>query len=171
MLSTNSSVHAGNYYSYGVKRVLEKLAAMDIAVPPEALSFPKQDEPDGLHHEFSYLEHAVMDYFTDRDYDQAQALIHFRAPSHEWHVIYVLDEHEDTGDITHGMICSSLVKAIESVVLWCETSGEEVDESSSHLSAWSLGGPRVLRSCCVGKKKMGILFRRTSSLMLPSRMA
>lgn len=147
MLSTNSSVHAGNYYSYGVKRVLEKLAAMDIAVPPEALSFPKQDEPDGLHHEFSYLEHAVMDYFTDRDYDQAQALIHFRAPSHEWHVIYVLDEHEDTGDITHGMICSSLVKAIESVVLWCETSGEEVDEYIEDGSAVivAVSGRPVLR--------------------------
>lgn len=127
MLSTKSSVHAGNYYTYGVKRVLEKLAAMDIAVPPEALSFPKHEGPGTLLHEFSWLEHAIMDYFTDRDYDQAQALIHFRAPSHEWHVIYVLDEDEDTGDVTHGMISSSLVKAIESVVLWCESSGNEVD--------------------------------------------
>lgn len=147
MLNSKSSVHAGNYYSYGVKRVVEKLAAMDIAVPAEALSFPKRSAPGALHPDFSFLEHAIMDYFTDRDYDQAQALIHFRAPSHEWHVIYVLDEEEDTGSITHGMICSSLLKAIESVVLSCESSGKEVDGYHKDGSAVivSMSGHPVLR--------------------------
>lgn len=147
MRSTNSAVHSGNYYTYGVKRVLEKLAAMDIAVPPEALSFRKPKGPGILLYKFSNLEHAIMDYFTDRDYDQAQALIHFRAPSHEWHVIYVLDDQEDTGDITNGMICSSLVKAIEAVVISCETSGNEVDGYFEDGSAVivSMSGRPVLR--------------------------
>lgn len=146
MLSSKSSVHAGNYYTYGVKRVLEKLAEMDIAVPPKALSFPKHQGPGTLMHEFSHLEHAIMDYFTDRDYDQAQALIHFRAPSHDWHIIYVLDDLEDTGNITHGMICSSLLKAFEAVVLLGESSGNEVgyfEEGSAVIVAMS--GRPVLR--------------------------
>lgn len=147
MPSTESSVHAGNYYTHGVKRIIKKLAAMDVAVPPEALSLPKHEGHGTLLHEFSCLEHAVMDYFTDRDYDQAQALIHFRAPSHEWHVIYILDEDEDTGDITQGMICSSLVKAIEAVVFLCESSGNDVDGYFEDGSAVivAMSGRPVLR--------------------------
>jgi len=124
------SVHAGNYYTFGAKRLVKKLVEMGIAIPSEALAHPLQD-PDFDNErlsEFSRLELALLDWFEDRDYDQAQALIHFRPPTGDWHAIYVLDEGHLPSEVTDGMLCPTLRDALGAVIAGCDQDAVRLDE-------------------------------------------
>lgn len=122
--ATITPVHSGNYYTIGVRRVLSKLAEMGIVVPPAALSVPQPPphnngmEDETLVDGFTQIEHAMLDWFEDRDYDQAQALVSSRhnTTCREWHVIEVLDEDRCPADISSGMLCPSLRDAVGAVI-------------------------------------------------------
>lgn len=123
-------VHAGNYYTFGAKRLVKKLVEIGIAIPSDALAHPLQD-PDFAPRkvsEFSRLELALLDWFEDRDYDQAQALIHFRPPTGDWHAIYALDEDRLPGDVTDGMLCPTLRDALGAVIAGCDQDVVRLDE-------------------------------------------
>lgn len=113
----DSSTHSGNYYVPGTQRVLAKLADLGVAVPAKALAYPEWGRQ--MLAEFTYLEHAMLDWFCGRDYEQAQSLIHFSAPRDEWHVIYVLDDDKCPFELSHQMVAPSLLDALGAVVDSC----------------------------------------------------
>ncbi len=130
MSQNDPSVHAGNYYSFGAKRLVKKLVEMGIAIPSDALAPPLQ-EPDFDNErlsEFSRLELALLDWFEDRDYDQAQALIHFRPPTGDWHAIYALNDDGLPGDVSDGMLCPTLRDALGAVIAGCDQDAVRLDE-------------------------------------------
>ena len=131
------AIHAGNYYTPGVKRVLAKLAVMGINVPTEALTVPKNPGIGTPLVEFTLIEHAMLDWFEGRDYEQAQALIHYRPPRDKWHVVRVLDEDKCPREITHDMLCRTRDDAIEAMVYGC-------DQDSLRFDACRLDGNALI---------------------------
>lgn len=121
------AIHAGNYYLTGVRRVLAKLAAMGIAVPADALGVPAFEGIGKPMAEFTRIEHAMLDWFTGRDYDQAQALIHYRPPGGEDHVIRILDEERCPRELTFDMLCPTRADAVAAVVFACDQDAVRVD--------------------------------------------
>lgn len=121
------AIHSGNYYTSGVVRVLAKLSEMGIAVPQEALGVPKHHGFGKPLVEFTWLEHAILDWFEGRDYDQAQALIHYRPPCAEWQVIRVLDDEKCPRELSHGMLCPSAAAALAVVLYSCDADSVRLD--------------------------------------------
>lgn len=121
------SVGSGNYYASGVKRVVSKLTDMGIEVPKQALEYPKPESRPRLSQAFMYIEHAVMDWFTDRDYTQAQALIHFQPASDEWHAIYAIDDGNQPIDLANGTLCPTCLDALGAIIIGCEGETERID--------------------------------------------
>lgn len=127
MSANDMSVHSGNYYSTGARRVLAKLAEMGIAVPAAALAVPPHIGFGKPSAEFTRIEHAMLDWFEGRDFDQAQALIHCRPQSNEWHVIRLLDEEKTPRDVTHEMLCPSRLEALAAVLASCDRDALRLD--------------------------------------------
>lgn len=115
-----TSVHSGNYYSVGVQRVLAKLASMGVAIPEAALKVPPHEGRFKPLAEFTRIEHAMLDWFEGRDYDQAQALIHYRPPCDQWHVIHILNEEKTPQDVSHEMLCPTKADALAAVLSGCD---------------------------------------------------
>lgn len=127
MFQNDSSVHSGNYYTVGTQRVLTKLRDMGVAIPQNALAFPPE-EPDTTHSsEFSWIEHAILDWFEGRDFDQAQALIHFKQSTNIWHAIYALDVARLPSILSDGMLCPSLLDALSVTIDGCDVDALKLD--------------------------------------------
>ena len=131
MSTIDSSIHAGNYYTNGVQRILGKMKDMGIAVPVSALEKPSSDP--GFQRaplsEFSRIEHAMLDWFEGRDYDQAQALIHFKPPCAEWHAIFSLDPERPLAGLSDGTLCPSLLDGLGAIIESCEI--EETEDAET----------------------------------------
>lgn len=121
------SVHSGNYYEPGVQRVLAKLADMGIRVPSVALEIPPREGRGKPIREFTRIEHAMLDWFEGRDYEQAQALIHYRPPRDQWHVIHILNEDKTPQDVSHEMLCPTKVDALAAVLSACDRATVRLD--------------------------------------------
>lgn len=147
MSDNDKSVHSGNYYTFGVKRVLSKLADLGIEVPKQALEYPKSEHSFKPLREFTNIDHAVLDWFKDRDYDQAQALILYRPPRDEWHVIFVIDEEKIPVDLSHGMLCPTRLDALGAVIDGCDRAVVRIDECRKDGEALTvvISGTEVLR--------------------------
>jgi hypothetical protein len=113
-------VHSGNYYTAGVQRVLAKLGEMKIDVPALALEVPPHTGAGQPAAVFTRIEHAMLDWFEGRDYDQAQGLIHFRPRRDEWHVIHLLDEEKAPRELSPEMLCPSRLDALGAVINACD---------------------------------------------------
>ena len=122
-----SAIHSGNYYSLGAVRVIAKLTEMGIAFPQEVLEFPKFEGGDKPFVEFTRIEHALLDWFDGRDYDQAQALIHFRPPVSNYHIIRILNEELCPPEISHDMLCPTRADAVAAVVFACDHDATAVE--------------------------------------------
>ncbi len=118
---------SGNYYTFGVKRVLAKLGEMGIPVPKDALAYPTHEGPGKINREFTKIEHAMLDWFEGRDYDLAQALIHYRQPSSGWQVIRLLDEKRCPSELSFDMLCPTLKDAVACIVWACDQDLLRVD--------------------------------------------
>lgn len=123
----DTAIHSGNYYMAGVRRVLAKLAEMGVEVPSEALSLPPHEGVGTPLREFTRIEHAMLDWFEGRDYEQAQALIHFQQSRNEWHVIHILDEEKAPRDISHEMLSPSRLDALVAVLASCDRDTVRLD--------------------------------------------
>lgn len=145
--ATAPAIHSGNYYTPGVERVLAKLSAMDIAVPQEALKPPKHQGLGEPLVQFSRLEHAILDWFEGRDYEQAQALIHYRPPRDEWQVIRILDDENCPSQVTPDMLCPTRAAALSAVVYACDADSVRIDGCRQDKEALivTIGGKDTLR--------------------------
>lgn len=112
----SSSVHSGNYYTAGASRVVAKLKKLGIPIPDGVLSAPRRVG------NFSPLEHAVMDWFSSNDYDQAQALVHRKEASRQWYIITIQDFDRTPPELSDGMLCPSIKDAVTAVLLQCDQS-------------------------------------------------
>lgn len=120
-------VHSGNYYTTGVKRVIRKLGEMNVAIPADALKVPPHTgfgEPLAT---FTRLEHAMLDWFEGRDYDQAQALIHFKSPRNEWQVIRLLDGDKAPRGLSSDMLCPTRLDALGAIIDACDRDTLSID--------------------------------------------
>lgn len=123
MHDQTTPITSGNYYTWGTKRVLAKLIQLGVHVPEQALKHPDRGMREGLSPSYTYLEHAVMDWFDDRDYTQAQGLIHYRPARGEWHVIEEIDGAQEyllPEGVTPGMLCPTLLDALAAVIDGCD---------------------------------------------------
>lgn len=117
---TTTATHSGNYYTVGTARVVAKLNSMGIEVPSAAIEFPPS-QIGGMHTvKLTRIEHAMLDWFEGRDYDQAQALIHAQPVRHGAHVIRILHEATCPSEMSRDMICPSLADAIAAVIYSCD---------------------------------------------------
>jgi hypothetical protein len=137
MHSKETSINSQNYYSTGVQRVVIKLNQLGINVPEDALRV-KPPRYYWSQDKISNIEYAAMDWFTGRDYEQAQTLIHFREqPQTNWHVIHWLDDFGFFGNITDQLMCRSLLDAIALII-------EGADLEPLHLTAFRREGDSVV---------------------------
>ena len=127
MSQSDASVHSGNYYTFGTTRVLEKLSAMGVSVPDSALSVPATDGRFDAPSKFRVIDLAMFDWFADRDYEQAQALLHANSPMRDWYAIFPVDEQQSVSEISPGMLCPSLLDAVGAIVNACELNVERLD--------------------------------------------
>lgn len=113
-----TQVYPEDYYTPGVRRVTSKLQEMGIEVPPAAVSAPIHRGIGNPFVELTKIELALLDWFVDRDSDQAQALVSPRLTTtrKDWHVIEVLDDDRCPAEISSGMLCPSLLDAIGAVI-------------------------------------------------------
>lgn len=118
--SDSTPDHSGNYYTNGVRRILTKLSKMGVTVPSEALTIPPHEGFGVPLVEFTNIEHAMLDWFDGRDYDQARALIGPIKPIKQWHVINLMDEDKAPKEISSGTICPSLCDALGAVIDACD---------------------------------------------------
>ena len=133
MSQSDASVHSGNYYTHGTTRLLDKLSAMGIFVPDGALSILAADRFGDLPPlEFRAIDLAILDWFADRDYEQAQALLHARHPDQEWKALFPVDEDLSLRDITKGMLCPSLLDAVGAIVHACDIDAARLDRLERH---------------------------------------
>lgn len=145
--NTSPAIHAGNYYSVGAARVVAKLTALGVTVPSEATQVPPFDGFGKPSVEFTRIEHAMLDWFEGRDYDQAQALIHYNAFHNSAHVIRILDEENCPSEVSNDMICPTLADAVAAVIYGCDrdtVSLDEVHRDSDGVIA-VINGVRTLR--------------------------
>lgn len=149
MLSASNApaVHAGNYYASGLERVLEGLARIGVNVPKEVLKAPKSPGRKKHSHVFSPIELAMLEWFEGRDYDQAQALIHYRPSRDEWKVIRVLDEENCPAEISFDMLCPTRKDAVAAVIQACEGDSIRLHRSPENSEALTVNikGNDVLR--------------------------
>lgn len=147
MHNTDTSVHSGNYYSAGVRRVLAKLAEIGITVSAEALTVPPHEGFGKPLKEFTRIEHAILDWFEGRDFEQAQTLIHFRPSRNEWQVIRLLDKDNAPRDLTHEMLCPSRLDALAAVLASCDRDAVRLDACRKEGAALvvAINGADVLR--------------------------
>lgn len=113
-------VHSGNYYMVGVQRVLAMLAEMGIVVPDAALMAPPHEGPMKPVTVYTRIEYAMLDWFMGRDFEQAHALIHYRQPRDQWHVIRLLDEEKAPRDMSYDMLCPTKLDALAAVLSACD---------------------------------------------------
>ena len=147
MSQSDASVHSGNYYTFGTTRVLEKLSAMGVSVPDSALSVPATDGRFDAPSEFRVIDLAMFDWFADRDYEQAQALLHANSPMRDWYAIFPVDEQQSVSEISPGMLCPSLLDAVGAIVNACELNVERLDrlERKGNEIIAFIGGQPMLR--------------------------
>lgn len=126
---------AGDPFMPGATRVLAKLSVMGVTVPHSALDYP--DLAWQPVRAFTRLEHAMMDWFLERDFELGQALIHFRPSAPQWHAVHSLEEDYHPLDISRIVICPSQVDAVAAAV-----SAARVDFDES--AAWRREGPRLV---------------------------
>jgi len=117
---TTPATHSGNFYTVGTARVVAKLNKMGIEVPSAAGGMPIV--------QFTQIEHAMLDWFEGRDYDQAQALIHYQPVQHDAHVIRILHEENCPSELSRDMICPSLADAVAAVIYGCDRDTMVLDE-------------------------------------------
>lgn len=118
------AVHAGNYYGAGTIRVIEKMKAVGIDFTESITVTPpkKANEFYG----FSPLQHALMDYFEGRDYNQAQRLIHYSAAEtsrsnvDDWYAVYC-----DDGGVLNIADCSLAKTELDAVAAIIETCDQQ----------------------------------------------
>lgn len=125
---TTPVIHSGNYYAVSTARVVAKLDAMGIEVPSAATELPAFQVGEKSIVEFTRIEHAMLDWFEGRDYDQAQALIHYQPVQNGAHVIRILHEATCPSEISQDMICPSLADAIAAVIYGCDRDTVVLDE-------------------------------------------
>ncbi len=126
-LQNTPAVHRGNYYTAGAIRVLAKLAGMGIAVPDDALAVPKFEGGGEPLVQFKQIEHALLNWFEGRDYDQAQALIHYKVPCFDYHVIRILDVDACPRELSTDMLCPTRADAVAAVVFACDRDAIGID--------------------------------------------
>lgn len=127
--SNDAPARSGKEVGKDVKRVLAKLAQMNITVPAQALQVPPHQGLGLPHVRYTYLEHALMDWFEDRDIEQSQALIHFQPPRDEWHAISLLNAEKAPSNLSHDMLCPTLVDAIAAII-------DAYDRDTARIDGW-----------------------------------
>lgn len=141
------AVHAGNYYTSGVERVLAKLPAMGVNVPQNALEATNRYGGLKNAHPFRPIELAMLEWFEARDYLQAQALIHYRPPLSHWQVIRVLDERLCPSGISFNMLCPTQESALGAVLQACEGDAVRVrpSQAGGETLIVNIAGSEVLK--------------------------
>ena len=128
----NADSHFGNYYLSGSRRILKKLSDFGIAVSPAATASSKPPEHFAADNDrgrgwgptaFLPIEHALMDWFDSRDYRQAQALIHHKPFTQDWHTISFLSEDAVSPRLTDDTLCPSQLDAMACVLDACDRDG------------------------------------------------
>lgn len=163
MSTIDSSIHAGNYYTNGVQRILGKMKDMGIAVPVSALEKPSSDP--GFQRaplsEFSRIELAMLDWFEGRDYDQAQALIHFKPPCAEWHAIFSLDPERPLAGLSDGTLCPSLLDALGAIIDSCDDKADVLNRCvrNGRDVIAVIGGRETLRITPVSPEPFDVAIR------------
>lgn len=127
MHTHQSTVHGGNFYAAGLDRVRVKLASYGIAVPTEALQFPPDDPGAQPLVRFTRLDHAMLDWFAGRDYEQAQALVHFQSPSKAWCVVRADNPDLRPHELDPRTIAPDPVTALAGVIWACDRSAIRID--------------------------------------------
>lgn len=123
-----TSTNSGNYYTVGTARVVAKLNSMGIEVPIAAIGFPPSQVGGIATLKFTRIEHAMLDWFEGRDFDQAQALIHAQPSGHGAHVIRILHDATCPSEMSRDMICPSLADAIAAVIYGCDRDSVVLNE-------------------------------------------
>lgn len=145
--SNSPAVHAGNYYTSGLERVLAKLSAMGVHVPQSALEKANRRGVRKHAYAFRAIELAMLEWFEGRDYLQAQALIHYRPPQSQWQVIRVLDERRCPSEISFDMLCPTREDALGAVLQACDGDAVHVHDSPGEGEALivNIAGSDVLK--------------------------
>lgn len=127
MQTHQSTVHRGNFYAAGLDRLRVKLASYGITVPTEALLFPPDDPGAQPFVRFTRLDHAMLDWFEGRDYEQAQALIHFQSPSKAWCVVCADNPGLRPDELDPRTIAPDPVTALAGVIWACDRNVIRID--------------------------------------------
>lgn len=143
----NEPVHSGNRYTNRVRRVLTKLAELGVEIPSDALAITPPIGYGAPLVEFSRIEHAMLDWFEDRDYRQAQALIHHQDIESGWQVIRLLDANKGPSDISDETLAPTQVDALGAMINACDVDTIRIDACRKEGEALviAIGGFDVVR--------------------------
>lgn len=123
-MQTQNHIDSTNFYAGCIPRLVAKLTELGIAIPPKALQL---HTPQRGVTPFSYIEHALMDWFDWRDFEQAQSLIHFRQAARSWCVATSAERPDRPSELSDRTISPNPVKALTGIILACDRAALRID--------------------------------------------